>query len=72
MKEQKEIKEEDFKRYRLPYKRVSMLKPACPICNEVLSGDNSMIRPLTCHKCKCIWVNTMMSPFEYEAKPIEK
>lgn len=36
------------------------------------NGDNSIISPLTCFKCNCIWVNSMMTPFEYEAKPTKE
>ena len=35
------------------YKNVKMAMAHCPICGEMLSGNNSLVNPL---KCKCgIW-----------------
>ena len=35
------------------YKQVKIMKPHCPKCKEMLSGDNSISFP---YKCKCgVW-----------------
>jgi len=35
------------------YKKVKIRKPHCPVCKEMLTGNNSFIRP---YKCKCgVW-----------------
>jgi len=30
------------------FKKVKMLMPHCPICKEILKGNNSMINPYSC------------------------
>lgn len=51
------------------YKKVKVLAPHCPKCEEKLQGDNSMNTPW---KCSCgTWEAEPKYPFtgEYVAKP---
>lgn len=49
---------------KLKYRRVKMLVPYCPECNQNLSGNNSVIFP---YKCDCGELhNSFENPFEYE------
>lgn len=48
------------------YKRVKILMPHCPKCNEQLKGNNSYDRPWS---CKCgVWRAQQVHPwnFKYE------
>lgn len=52
------------------YKKVRVMKPHCPVCGNMLFGDNSMINPW---RCPCgEWHNTFQDPFEYEIKKESK
>lgn len=49
------------------YKRLKTTVACCPICGEVLSGNNSYAAPW---KCGCgIWVGSWENPGEYKIKP---
>jgi hypothetical protein len=48
------------------YKIAKILKPHCPVCKMILSGDNSTSDPW---KCFCgEWENTSKNPFDFEIK----
>ena len=54
------------------YKRVKVLRPHCPKCKEILSGNNSMALP---YECSCgVWeIETCLDMFDidYKIKPKE-
>jgi len=49
-----------MKKYRLGAKRVKVVKSTCPICDEVLGGNGSIILPYSCKKCSLIWNYNVM------------
>jgi len=48
------------------YKNVKRLMPHCPVCGEMLLGDNSAISPF---RCKCgEWKSDFLTPTYFKIK----
>ena len=48
------------------YKRIKMSMPHCPVCKEMLRGNNSHISPYT---CSCgTWESDWMNPLYFKIK----
>ena len=48
------------------YKRVKIAMPHCPVCEEMLGGNNSGVLPYT---CSCgVWESDWMNPHFYKIK----
>ena len=48
------------------YKRVKVLMPHCPVCLEMLRGNNSGIGP---YECSCgVWESDWNDPLVYKIK----
>lgn len=52
------------------YKQIKMSVPHCPICQEQLSGNNSLFSPW---RCSCgVWKPLQDNPFNFEIKNDQK
>jgi len=63
----KDNNEDRLKPRRVVYKRVKMPMPFCPVCDLMLSGNNSIISP---YRCSCgEWQsNYFEDPFMFTIK----
>ena len=54
----------------IKHKWVKTLMPVCPMCGDMLGGNNSDLMSYRCYRCKCDWeVDSPEFPFLYVAKP---